>query len=70
VVPQVLPELPAAAAAGGYDTSDQLYAGSQAQSDSLIMMGASGTDDDSQVRGAEGVPAGWAEQHVTGMVQG
>jgi hypothetical protein len=40
-----------AASAVGYDMSDQLYAGSQAQSDSLIMMDVSGTDSDSQVCG-------------------
>jgi hypothetical protein len=49
VVPQLLPDM--AAAAVGYDMSDQLYAGSQAQSDSLVMIGVSGTDSDSQVRG-------------------
>ncbi|KAF6251840.1 hypothetical protein COO60DRAFT_580123 [Scenedesmus sp. NREL 46B-D3] len=46
VAPQGLPDMPAAA--GGYAMSDQLYAGSQAQSDSLIGLGSSGTDEDSQ----------------------
>jgi hypothetical protein len=62
VARQVLPGT--AAAAVGYDMSDQLYAGSQAQSDSLVMLDVSGTDSDSQVRGGVARLHCWLWQRV------